>query len=99
MPTEPLAKIRLLLCLNLGRACGSRLSNVSFFLFHLLSCIHLLYDLCGRNCLYLVPEFVQSFTPLGVLATSEDSEVHTGDYVHKPMVVHTRGEAEIALKS
>lgn len=71
----------------------------SFFLFPLLSCIHLFYDLCGRNCLYLLPEFVQSFAPLGFLAMTEDSEVCAGDYVHKPMFVHTRGEAEIVLKS
>lgn len=30
---------------------------------------------------------------------TEDSEVCAGDYVHKPMFVHTRGEAEIVLKS
>jgi len=64
-----------------------------------MSCIPLLYDLSGRNCHYLPPKFVQSFTPSGCLAITEDSEVCGGDYVHKPMFVHTRGEAKIALKS
>lgn len=40
-----------------------------------------------------------SLVPLGLLAIAEDSAVWSDDYNHNPSFVHTRAEAEIALKS
>lgn len=65
------------------------------FPFSLLSCTHLFHDLCDKNNLYVLPEF----GTIGIIGLTEDSGLWSDDYVHNPLFVHTRAEAEIALKS
>lgn len=95
MPTEPLTKVVCCCALTMVDHVDPGCLTISYF--------PVLYPsvvwVWGRNCLYLLPEFAQSFTPSGFLAMTEDSNVCAGGYVHTPMLVHTRGEAKIALKS